>query len=168
MTRSKKLLRPCFKCKFFHVLGGKYGRCEKHEYPNDPHECIFFKRELISLSICLLLLLCSCQSVRYVPIERVSTEKVTEHDSIYLEVLKHDSVYVTSRGDTVFVDRWHTEYRDRWRDRWRDSVRVDSVRVPYPVEKELSWWERQKIAFGEYMILIAGGFLLFFLFRLFR
>jgi hypothetical protein len=93
---------------------------------------------------------------------------VTEHDSIYLEVLKHDSVYVTSRGDTVFVDRWHTEYRDRWRDRWRDSVRVDSVRVPYPVEKELSWWEKQKIAFGEYMILIAGGFLLFFLFRLFR
>jgi hypothetical protein len=49
-----------------------------------------------------------------------------------------------------------------------DSVRVDSVRVPYPVEKELSWWEKQKIAFGEYMILIAGGFLLFFLFRLFR
>lgn len=165
MTRSKKLLRPCFKCKFFHVLGGKYGRCEKHEYPNDPHECVFFKRELISLSICLLLLLCSCQSVRYVPIESVRTEKVTEHDSIYLEVLKHDSVLVRTQGDTVFVDRWHTEYKDRWRDRWRDSVRVDSVPVPYPVEKELSWWERQKIAFGELVFVLMTVLLLLVIIR---
>ena len=97
--------------------------------------------------LAFVLLLCGCTTTKYVPIETIRTEKVRAHDSIYIETVRHDSVMITSKGDTV--DRWHTEYKDRWRDRWRDSVRVDSVAVPYPVEKELTWWERQKVAYGE-------------------
>lgn len=46
----------------------------------------------------------------------------------------------------------------------RDTViKTDSIRVPYPVEKELSWWQKQKVKWGEtamaamfVLLLIAG------------
>lgn len=88
-------------------------------------------------------------AVKYVPVETVKVEKVTEHDSIFQETVKHDSVLVDKRGDTVFVEKWHTLYKDRWRDRWRDSVRVDSVQVPFPVERELSRWEQFCLDYGK-------------------
>lgn len=109
------------------------------------------KRALIWLAIMAVLvaLLSGCESIRYVPVETVRTHKVTKHDSIYLETIKHDSVTIREKGDTVFVDRWHTEYKDRWRDRRRDSLRVDSVQVPYPVERELSRWEHFCLDYGK-------------------
>ena len=118
-----------------------------------------------SLFVCLVLLFSGCQSVKYVPVETVKTDKVTEHDSIFVEVVRNDSVTIKTKGDTVIVDRWHTEYKNRWRDRWRDSVRVDSVAVPYPVEKELTWWERQKIAFGEWVFGVMAVLLLVVIIR---
>ena len=116
----------------------------------------------------LSLLFNGCTTIKYVPIETVKMKEVTEHDSIYFEVVKHDSVTIAEKGDTVYVTRWHTEWRDRWRDRCRDSVRVDTVAVPYPVEKELSWWQCQKIAYGEYMIAIAAVLLAFALVKLWK
>jgi hypothetical protein len=48
----------------------------------------------------------------------------------------------------------------------RDTVlKTDSVAVPYPVEKELSWWERQKIAFGEWVFVGMGVLLLLLIIR---
>ena len=104
----------------------------------------------------ILLTLASCRSVKYVPVEKVVKEYVNRTDTF----IRTDSVYVGDStviymdGDTVFVDRWHTRYRDRWRDRVLiDSfIRTDSVQVPYPVEKSLTWWQQAKIDFSEYMI----------------
>ena len=102
-------------------------------------------------------LLCGCKTVKYVPVETVRTDSVYvdrfARDSVYL----HDSVYVNRwvAGDTVFVDKVVTKYK--YKDRWRfDTVavmRVDSVRVPYPVEKELSWWEETRM--HSFPILVA-------------
>lgn len=47
------------------------------------------------------------------------TANTAHRDSIYL----HDSVFVRIRADTVYLERWHT----RWRD--RETVRTDTVRV---------------------------------------
>ena len=101
------------------------------------------------LLVCLLL--ASCRTVKYVPVPSVSVDSVYVdmwlRDSVYL----HDSVFVNhySKGDTVFVDKVVTKYK--YKDRWRYDtvaiVRVDSVRVPYPVEKDLSIWEMTKIVF---------------------
>ena len=110
-----------------------------------------------------------CTSVKYVPVESVKTDTVyqssVKRDSVYL----HDSVYVREwmNGDTVFRDR------DRWRTKYvlkevHDTLyqsRVDSVAVPYPVEKELTWWQRQKIEFGELAMLIMAGLLCFVVMR---
>ena len=44
---------------------------------------------------------------------------IAHRDSIYL----HDSVFVHIRADTVYLEKWHT----RWRD--RETVRTDTVQV---------------------------------------
>lgn len=102
------------------------------------------------------LLLCaffgSCTTERVVTVEKVRTDTLrenhTQRDSIYI----HDSTLVKEKGDTVWVERWHTQYRDRWH---HDSVYVaktDSVPVPYPVirevEKPLSATQKGLIAIG--------------------
>jgi len=95
-----------------------------------------------------LLLLCSCKSIKYVPVETVRTDSlyitVHEKDSVHV----HDSIYVREKGDTVFVDRWHTKYRDRQRTDTMYVARTDSVQVPYPVERELTKWESFKMEMG--------------------
>ena len=105
-----------------------------------------------AVGIALLLLFGSCQSIRYVPVETIRT------DSLYLTVHKRDSmhikdsVYVKEKGDSVIVDRWHTVYRDRI---IHDTIYVEKekeVMVPYPVEKELTWWQKTKLELGEFSI----------------
>ena len=92
--------------------------------------------------LCAVLFLVGCRSVELVPypVSNVQTEYRDRlvRDSIVL----HDSIHVKERGDTVWMERWHTAYRDRL---MRDTiVRTDSIPVPYPVERELTRWERLK------------------------
>lgn len=102
------------------------------------------------LACVVLTLLFGCTTTRYVPVPSVSVDSVYVdrwlRDSVYLK----DSVFVNqwTQGDTVFVDKLVTKYR--YKDRWRYDtvavVRADSVRVPYPVEKDLSWWQQTRLA----------------------
>ena len=101
---------------------------------------------LWGLLVCWLIsLLAGCRVVKCVPVPSVSV------DSVYVDRFHRDSVYL---HDSVFVNQWvqgDTMYRDRvvmkyaYKDRWRyDTVavlRADTVSVPYPVEKDLGWWE---------------------------
>ena len=101
------------------------------------------------LACAVLTLLFGCTTTRYVPVPSVSVDSVYvdrfHRDSVYL----HDSVFVNqySKGDTVFVDKVVTKYK--YKDRWRYDtvavVRADSVQVPYPVEKDLGWWEKTRL-----------------------
>lgn len=113
------------------------------------------------LVTCLLLCFCSCGQVRYVPVETVKTEVEYrdrwQRDSIHVR----DSIYVRERGDTVFIDRWHTFYKDRI---LRDTMyvnRTDTIREPYPVEKSLSKWESFKIEIGGWAFGVILSFVLF-------
>lgn len=106
----------------------------------------------IVLFICLLVLATGCSRKVYVPVESV----VSRTDTIYSakvridSVIMRDSVAVFQKGDTVLI----TKYRDRYRVKeLTDTVyqsAIDSVKVsvPYPVERELSRWERTKMDFG--------------------
>lgn len=86
------------------------------------------------LIVLTLLLLSGCRSVKYIPVETVKTEKEYidrfKTDSVHVR----DSVFVMMQGDTVYRDRWHTEYREVY---IRDTIHVserDTIREPYPVE----------------------------------
>ena len=101
------------------------------------------------LACAVLTLLFGCTTTRYVPVPSISVDSVYVdrwlRDSVYL----HDSVFVNrySKGDTVFVDKVVTryKYKDRLRHDTVAVVRADSVRVPYPIEKDLGWWEKTRL-----------------------
>ena len=125
-----------------------------YDYKGSMRRCVW---SLLVMAICvfLMLMMSGCRAVRYVTVPEVHTEFVNRTDTIVERdsILRHDSVVVRMAGDTVYVDRWHTQYRDRWRDRVRiDSiVRVDSVAVPYPVEKRLTRWQKIRLDLGGWM-----------------
>lgn len=103
--------------------------------------------------------LTGCRVTRYVPVE---TERIEVQDRV--------------------VDRWHTDtisdtrliyingdtVRDiRYRERIREVIIRDTCVVertiteptPYPVERELSWWERLKGDLGGYVFAILTFFI---------
>lgn len=112
------------------------------------------------------LLFSGCRAIKYVPVEsiRLDTMYVSK---IYRDSIKEkDSVLIVLKGDTVFRDRYRTI--DRWSVRtdtfWR--VRVDTARVPYPVEASLTKWQKFKIDAGEVLIGIVVALFAAFLFYL--
>ena len=104
---------------------------------------------VLILGLLSVVLLVGCTTTRYVPVPSVSVDSVYVdrwlRDSVYLK----DSVFVNqwTQGDTVYRDKVVTkyQYKDRWRYDTMAIVRVDSVQVPYPVEKDLGWWEKTRL-----------------------
>lgn len=110
----------------------------------------------------IIIMFVGCKSVKYIPVETVRTNTQyktnTVHDTIidsvfmHNDVYKHDSVITYLRGDTIFVDRWHTIIQttlDKGRKLHSNVVhdtiyinKTDSVQVPVPVERKLTKWEK--------------------------
>lgn len=111
------------------------------------------KMLLVSLAFALLgWLLSGCTTTKYVPVIEHTTDtlvqRVVERDSIHV----HDSIRVSEKDDTVTIERWHTQYRDRWH---HDSVyiaRHDTIPQPYPVTEYV---ERKRTTF-EWLLIIVG------------
>ena len=99
----------------------------------------------------------SCTRTMYVPVTSV------QHDSIYLHthsrdsIVVRDSVTIREKGDTVWLTRWRTEYRDRIRTDTAYIERRDSIQVPYPVERKLSRKERLYMSAGRVAVPLAGA-----------
>lgn len=104
------------------------------------------------LFILAAVLLASCTTTKLIEVERVKTDTTyvtkQQRDSIWL----HDSVLIKEKGDTLWVERWHTKYVERTRTDTLIRHRTDSVPVPYPVEKliekKLSWWQQLRLSVG--------------------
>lgn len=107
----------------------------------------------------LAALLCGCTRTVYEPVETVRTEKDVVTRWLTDTVIQSDTRFIFVKGDTVI------DWRDRWRERTKevhDTVyieRTDSVPVPYPVERELSRWERVKVDYGGFALGLAGSVL---------
>ena len=108
-------------------------------------------------------LLASCKQVEYVTVEKVRTDTTYitkwQKDSVWL----HDSIHIRERGDTVMIERWHTQWRDRLRVDTIYQATHDTIPQPYPietikmVEKELSWWQRLRLWIGNIGLLAILG-----------
>lgn len=116
---------------------------------------------LAMLIVLFFLTACSPKTI-YVP--EVHTEYITRTDTFVKidSVSVKDSVYVTQKGDTVRIEKWHVQYRDRWREKIvRDTImRTDTISVTYPVEKKLTMTERFDIWING-MCIVLGLLLLF-------
>ena len=125
--------------------------------------CLQLVSYLIMIFIGLLLcaLFSGCTTTKYVTVPEYHTDTVrvvkVQHDSLVLK----DSVYIHDKGDTILIEKWHTQYRDRWRTDTIYQSKHDSIPAPYPVEvikevpAELSWWQRLKMKVGGAAIVIC-------------
>jgi hypothetical protein len=111
----------------------------------------------IALILVICLVAASCRT-KYVPVETVRTEYkdryITNVDTFRL--IERDSTYVDRSRDTVLIERWKVKYLDRIKERV-DSVfieKVDSVQIPYPVEAELTKWQKFKMNVGVLSIFV--------------
>lgn len=113
--------------------------------------------------LCIILLtlaIWSCKSGRYIPVETVRTDSIyinqVQRDSIY----RHDSIYIREKGDTVWVEKYKYLFVDKLRHDTLYLSRTDSIRVPYPVEKELTRWQQMKLELGGWAFGIIIAFAL--------
>ena len=127
--------------------------------------CIGWMFFLLALLIVLFFLTSCSPKTIYIP--EVHTEYITRTDTFVKidSVSVKDSIYVTQKGDTVRIEKWHVSYRDRWREKVvRDTImRTDTISVPYPVEKKLTikesfdmYLDFMGIFFIVLLVLIAG------------
>lgn len=104
------------------------------------------------LALMLWGMLASCKT-KYVSVPEYHNVYVEKHDTLMTRdsIYQKDSVYMWMQGDTIWKEKFSILYKDRWRDKivYRDSIKVDSVRVPFPVEKKLSRMERLRMFGGD-------------------
>lgn len=92
----------------------------------------------------------------------VRTEFVSQvkkiHDSIYLR----DSVFVEKKGDTIYLNKWRTQYRERLIHDTLIVTKADTMRIKEVANKEVvkspSFFQMWKayIIGAVVMLLIAG------------
>lgn len=110
---------------------------------------------MLAMTFLVLMLLQSCKT-KYVSVPEYHNVYVNKHDTL----TKHDSVYQKEfvdryvKGDSVFLTKTKVDYRYKniYKTLYRDSIKVDSLRVPYPVERKLNKWENLKMEIGGWAI----------------
>ena len=117
------------------------------------------------VAILVLLLLFSGCSQRVVTVPEIHTEYVYKTDSFVKRdsILVKDSVFVREKGDTVWIERFKTLYKEIFKEKIKSDTVIKRDSIPYKVEveKPLTWWQRQKIEFGGIFMLILSGLLVF-------
>ena len=110
----------------------------------------------------VLLLMASCTTTKLVTVPEYHKEYIVRSDTIINidSVTLHDSVYVYHYGDTVIYNK--VAYRDRIRNVYKTRtdtiVKRDSVRVPYPAEKQLTKAQQRYMTIGKCAIVAIAAF----------
>ena len=107
----------------------------------------------IAVAMLILSMFCRCTTTKYVPVTEykdrvvVKTDSLLKTDSVYV----HDSVSVYIRGDTVFKDKYHLQYKDRYivRNKSDTLIVLDSIPYKVVVEKTLSKTDKAFLNIGK-------------------
>lgn len=122
-------------------------------------------RKLIYMLLFCTVLMFSCKSTVYVPVESIKTEYQDrwQKDSVYL----HDSIMIKMKGDTVWLEKYKTLYKEKL---VKDSIYItDSIQVPYPVVEykevnKLTSFQTVCVWFGKILMGLLGiGLIILFL-----
>ena len=118
---------------------------------------------LLAAAFIILMMLQGCRT-KYVSVPEYHNVYVNKHDTL----TKHDSIYQKEfvdryvKGDTVFLTKTQVDYRFRniYKTLYRDSIKTDSIRVPYPIERKLNKWESLKMEVGGWAIGVLSAVLI--------
>lgn len=126
-------------------------------------------RGLVTLVVVLLLV--SCKQAEYIHTHTTSSDTVYV-GSVKIDTFRLvDSVYyhIETKGDTVYSTKTKVVYRDRYK-YVHDTTyisRVDTIRVPVPVERKATLWEQTKENLGNLIrlagLIVFGGFIVWFI-----
>lgn len=119
---------------------------------------------VVALVLSLVWALSAC-SYRYIPVETVRYDSIMMHKVEKDSIFVRDSLYIREKGDTVFVDKFKYIYRNVLKTDTCFVERCDSVSVPVPVEKRLTWWEEVKMETGGYLFVLVVGYTAFRIMR---
>jgi hypothetical protein len=116
--------------------------------------------------------LTACTTTKVVTVEKVRTDTTYitkwQRDSVWL----HDSIRVREKGDSVWVDRWHTKFVEREVHDTLYQAKTDSIPVPYEVMKEvpapLSWWQRVRLWLGNAVLLALLAVAVYYGYRFYK
>lgn len=116
---------------------------------------------ILGVIVAVILAMCSCTRTVYVPQTTIQRDSIhitqCKRDSIYM----HDSIFQWLKTDTMYIEKWHTKYIEKLSTDTLYIEKADTLRIPYPVEKELSTMQKVWIKLGE---LFSGvGFCAIFL-----
>ena len=114
--------------------------------------------------VLLFLCLCGCRT-EYVPIESVRYDSVMIEKLMRDSVFVRDSVYLQEKGDTIYKykDRFVYVYKNRVDTFFAEKIR--EIEVPVPVERKLTWWERVKLNYAEWVIAVLVAIALVYALR---
>ena len=108
----------------------------------------------------IIFMLASCRT-EYIPIESVRYDSVyfakLQKENIYIQ----DSIYIKEKGDTVFVDKFKYIYKYVNIQDTCFIEKTDSILIPYPIERKLTWWERKTQNLGDWIVELIIIFILY-------
>ena len=117
-----------------------------------------------NVMLLFLLFLYGCRT-EYVPLETVRYDSVMLEKLMRDSVFVRDSVYLKEKGDTIYKykDRFVYVYKNRVDTFFAEKIR--EIEVPVPVERKLSWWERVKLNYAEWVIAVLVAIALVYALR---
>lgn len=135
------------------------------------YDTYFGQVALYVIGILLVAFLLSGCKTKYIPMEKIVYQDAIKHDTLhtYDSVFVRDSIYLRQKGDTCYLDRWHekTIFKNVYKVKVDSFLKIDSIPVPCPVEKELSKWEQFQLKYAVWsfgalcMLLIILGYKLY-------
>lgn len=106
---------------------------------------------IIAMALCFMLN--SCTTTQYVPVVEHHTDTLVRYSTSRDSIFVRDSIHVRDKGDTVRIERWHIQYRDRWHTDTIYQATHDSIPVPYPVTE----YVERDLTFTQKSLMMAGG-----------
>lgn len=118
----------------------------------------FFVMIMLGLALCALF--GSCTTTKYVPIPEYHTDTLIQTQVLKDSVWLHDSTFIREKGDTVLIERWHTQYK--WRELHDTTYVSKTDSIPYPVEvtkevpAKLTWWQQTRLYLANILLILAA------------
>lgn len=107
---------------------------------------------------------CECRT-EYIPIESVRYDSLMIEKLMRDSVFVRDSIYIKEKGDTIY------EYKDKFVYVYKNRVdtffaeKIREIEVQVPVERKLTWWERVKLNYAEWVIAVLVAIALVYALR---